>query len=303
MHLSSTRSLWVFLAVTAVLSGGFVGTAMILGKKANFLIGFYMLTPAIAALITRGFFYEGRFRDAHLRLGKIRDYFAFWAVGIGITLVSLGMFTVLGSVTWDFTGQSFLQRMAEQLQLESADDLQETLPDGMTPEIMLWLFFAGGLTTFNLLPGLIFGWGEEFGWRGFLFPALYRIRPWLAFVAGGAIWYVWHLPLGFIQPDPPTFSALESVLNHLALLVASMAAFFFFAYVYVKSRSIWVVSLAHVTQNNAASSFSYFLEVESQFLANLGLALTIVLVAAGLWITGEWREIPRYFSAPLNRAD
>lgn len=47
------------------------------------------------------------------------------------------------------------------------------------PQMMLLLYFIGGLTVFNILPGVITGFGEEFGWRGLMFPLMYRIRPWL----------------------------------------------------------------------------------------------------------------------------
>jgi hypothetical protein len=35
---------------------------------------------------------------------------------------------------------------------------------------MLMIYFVGGLTIFNLVPGIITGFGEEFGHRGFMFP-------------------------------------------------------------------------------------------------------------------------------------
>jgi membrane protease YdiL (CAAX protease family) len=39
------------------------------------------------------------------------------------------------------------------------------------------------------------------GWRGLLLPRLYAIRPWVAFVIGGLIWYAWHLPLNLVIPQ------------------------------------------------------------------------------------------------------
>ncbi|MDH7514338.1 MAG: hypothetical protein QHI48_00480 [Bacteroidota bacterium] len=54
---------------------------------------------------------------------------------------------------------------------------------------MLIVFFIGGLTVFHILPGLLNGFGEEFGHRGFVFPLLYWEKPWAVFVVGGLIWY------------------------------------------------------------------------------------------------------------------
>ena len=48
----------------------------------------------------------------------------------------------------------------------------------------------GGLTVFNILPGVVAGFGEEFGHRGFMFPQLYAIKPWIGLIIGGLIWYL-----------------------------------------------------------------------------------------------------------------
>jgi len=50
--------------------------------------------------------------------------------------------------------------------------------------------------------------------------------------------------------------------------------------VYVKSGSIFVTSLAHIALNNASASLSYFVIIQNQLLANLGLTLTMLLVIA-----------------------
>ena len=86
-----------------------------------YLAQFYMLTPAITAIITRLFFYKPKFTDANLRFGKLSDYFKFWIVSICITALSYVFFTLLGGITWDFTGQVFLNRLAEQFAAAGQD--------------------------------------------------------------------------------------------------------------------------------------------------------------------------------------
>src|SRR5690606_15028948 len=131
----------------------------------------YMLTPAIAALITRLFFYEKKFQDANLRLGKLGDYGRFWLISLGITALSYVFFTLLGAVRWDLTGNEFLRRLSEQF-ASVGQDMEASLPPGFTPQMMLLIYSIGGLTVFNVFPGIIAGFGEEFGHRGFMFPAL-----------------------------------------------------------------------------------------------------------------------------------
>ncbi len=155
--------------------------------------------------------------------------------------------------------------------------------------MMLWLFFFGGLTVFNILPGLITGFGEEFGHRGFMFPLLYRSNPWVGLIGGGFVWYAWHLPLGLVAPTGADLSFSEIIANHLVLAIGSICTFTYLAYVYVKSRSIFVTAIAHITLNNAAAAFSYFVTVENQLSANIGITLTMLLVVTFLYQRGQLR--------------
>ena len=169
----------------------------------------------------------------------------------------------------------------------SGQNIEDTLPPGFTPRMMLWLFFIGGLTVFNIFPGLITGFGEEFGHRGFMFPLLYKIKPWVGFLVGGLLWYGWHLPLVLVAPSAIEYSTAQMLLNHLILAVGSVCTFTYLAYVYVKSRNVFVTALAHITLNNAAASFSYFVTIQNQLLANFGLTLTMLIVIAILYFRRE----------------
>jgi membrane protease YdiL (CAAX protease family) len=92
---------------------------------------------------------------------------------------------------------------------------------------MLVIYTIGGLTVFNIFPGFITGFGEEFGHRGFMFSTLYRIKPWVGLIIGGLIWYVWHLPLGLVLPQSIEPLTWQVVLNYLILAVGSVCTFIF----------------------------------------------------------------------------
>ena len=280
------RALAIYFALLFVLCSGIIVGAKLLGKQGMYLAQVYMLTPAMAAVVTRLFFYPPRFKDANLRLGGIKHYVRFWLASIAITALSFGLFTLLRGITWDFTGQVFLKKLTEQF-AATGQDINETLPKGLTPRTMLVLYFFGGLTVFNVIPGVVTGFGEEFGHRGFMFPLLYRIRPWVGIVIGGLIWYAWHLPLTLVLPHTTEYPRWQSLLNSIILAIGSVCTFTYLAYVYVKSRSVWVTSVAHIAMNNSAASFSYFVVVRNQMLANLGLTLTMVLVVALLFYRKE----------------
>lgn len=287
------KSLAIYLLVLAVLCATVVLGAKMLGQQGNYLAGVYMLTPAIAAIITRLLFYEPHFKDANLRLGRISDYIKFWLFSLGITALSYGLYTLLGAVSWDFSGNVFLQRLDQQF-AALGQSMQDSLPPGLTPQMMLLIYFVGGLTVFNIFPGIISGFGEEFGHRGFMFPLLYRINPWVGLAGGGLIWYAWHWPLVLIVPQATTFPLWQTALNWVILGVGSVCTFIYLAYVYVKSENILVASVAHIVMNNASQSFSYLAVIQNQLLANLGLALAMVIVVAVLYATRELDVFGRY---------
>ena len=288
-------SLVIYLIILVVLCTVFIVGAKMLGQEGAYLAQGYMLTPAIAAFIVRLFFYKTGFTDANLRFGRIKDYLKFWLLSISITALSYALFTALGSITLDFTGQVFLERLAQQF-AAAGQDINTTLPPGFTPQTMLMIYFVGGLTIFNIIPGIITGFGEEFGHRGFMFPLLYQIKPWVGLLIGGLMWYAWHLPSSLLVPQTDQNPLRQTPLNASILAIGSVCTFTYLAYVYVKSKSVWVASVAHIALNNSAMSFSYFTILQNQVLANLGLALTMMIVVSILYGTKELSIFTEYFA-------
>jgi membrane protease YdiL (CAAX protease family) len=272
-----------------------------LGRQGAYLAQLYMLTPAVAALITRLFFYGPRFSDAGLIFGRLADYFMYWLLSLAIVALYYVSYTLLGAITWDFSGTVFLTRLAEQF-AAAGQDINASLPAGFTPQTMLLLYFIGGLTIFNIVPGLITGFGEEFGHRGLMFPLLYRVRPWVGFVIGGLIWFAWHWPLMLIVPQAASVpAAWETALNFLVLAIGSICTFIYLAYVYVRSGSIFVTSLAHIALNNASMALSYFVVIRNQLLATVGTVLVMVLIVALLYARGEFGVFRAHFVEPAAR--
>ncbi len=81
----------------------------------------------------------------------------------------------------------------------------------------------------------------------------------------------------------------------MVLAVGSLCTFNYLAYIYVESRSVWVTALAHIALNNSAASLSYFALIQDQLLANIGLALTMIIVVAVLCFTKELGVYQEYF--------
>lgn len=288
------KSLVIYFVILVVLCAGFIVGAKMMGEQGMVLAQGYMMTPALATIITRLFSYEKKFKDANLRFGRLGDYGRFWLVSLGITALSYLFFMLFGAIRLDLSGQEFLRRLSEQF-AAAGQDMAASLPPGFTPQTMLLVYFIGGLTVFNILPGLITGFGEEFGHRGFMFPALYRIKPWVGILVGGLIWYAWHWPVMLIVPQTAMLSTGEMILNFIVLGIGSVCTFIYLAYVYVRTRSVWVAAFAHIVMNNSAAAFSYFVVVQNQLLANLGLMVAMVIVAVVLYRRHVFGIFEEYF--------
>jgi hypothetical protein len=289
------KPLFFYFFILVLLCAGFITGARMLGQQGTYLAAGYMLTPAFAGLITRLFLYKPRFKDAGLHLGKFSNFVKFWLYSLAITALSLGAFTLISAIRWDFSGRVYLDLLARQF-AQTGQDMNASLPPGFTPQSMLWLFFLGGLTLFNVMPGLISGFGEEFGHRGFMFPLLYPKKPWLGLLVGGLLWYLWHLPLLLVIPAGASLPVWQTVVNTIGGIIGSICTHIYLCYVYAKSRSIFVPSIAHITLNNAARSFSYFFLLQNQFTANLAQSLIMVIVLAFLFYRKELNILVEFFA-------
>jgi len=294
MNSNQNKSLVIYFVILSALCFGFIFGAKALGQKGAFLAQGYMLTPAIAAILTRLFFYPLKFKDANLTVGKFRDYAKFWVISLGITMLSYVFFTAFGAITWDFSGEVFIARLTGQF-AAAGQNIHDNLPQGFTPKTMLMLFFIGGLTFLNILPGMITGFGEEFGHRGFMFPLLYKIRPWVGLFIGGLIWYAWHLPLALVIPKTVDYPLWQDICNFFILGIGGVCTFIYLSYVYVKSKSVFVTSISHIVMNNSAASFSYFAIIQNQVLANAALCLTMLIVVAILYYKKGFEKFGEYF--------
>lgn len=289
---ANKKALVIYFILLIFLCSAFIIGAKALGEKGMYLAQGYMLTPALAAIITRVFFYKHKFSDAKLSFGKFKDYIRFWIFSLSIAVLSYLIYYIIGAIKWDITGQTFLANLEEQFK-NAGQNINSSLPKGITPKTMMWLLMIGQLTVLNILPGIITGFGEEFGHRGFMFTLLKKHGLLLSLFVGGLIWFTWHLPLQFVIPKTDNFTTTQTVLNYFILGIGAISTFIYLAYVFEKSQSIWVVSFAHIVLNNASAAFSYLVIVQDRFLANIGLSITMVLVI--------FFEVGNYFLKQLNK--
>ncbi len=127
----------------------------------------------------------------------------------------------------------------------------------------LWLLRSLASPTFTpnlFLPGLLFGIPaglvEEVGWTGFAFPRMMvRRSPLMASILLGLLWSAWHLPvinyLGAVTPHgawwPEYFLAFALAMTAMRVLIG---------WLYVRTRSLLLVQMMHISSTGALVVFS-----------------------------------------------
>ena len=137
------------------------------------------------------------------------------------------------------------------------------------------------------LQSLLSATGEELGWRGFLVPELAKTRSFKATaLISGVIWAGWHFPL-IIGADynggtPPWYSVLC-----FAVMVVAMC--FPFAWLRLRSGSVWPAAILHASHNLFVQAFFDRVTVDTgptKWLTGefgAGLALAFIGLALIFW--------------------
>lgn len=226
--MQNKRNVYTFIIITFVLtfvlnfilykSGGYEAAL------ARTLLPLQMLIPALVAflLIWRE---KGKLRDYGLTFGGLRWYLLTYVLMVGFhaihVLVNLGL--GLGRI------------------VSLAEGLAHQMPgfEASTASIFLMIFIVAPLSN------IIFGLGEEFGWRGYLLNKLLPSGLTFTILVSGIIWGLWHAPvviMGHNFPEHPYLGVLI-----MTLTAIPMGAIF--TWLRLKSGSAVVVGFAHGTIN------------------------------------------------------
>lgn len=232
-----------------------------LGKNAgnagvqNLMLLLFSFSPAIGGVTTRLIFREG-FREVGLLprfSGRFFGYFV--CVFVPIVLGVLQAFAEALFVGTDFT-------------LKSGDW------SGQALEI---------LSAFSTVyMGTLFFFGEEMGWRGYLYEHLEKLSGQAgSVIIGGVIWGLWHAPavadgmnFGTDGPGMPYSGILL-----MCVLCVEMGAFL--TLVYQMTESVWAACLAHAVFDYVGSRLG-MLFLNEELYAGHGFGGGVVLMLCQL---------------------
>lgn len=265
-HAVAIRPVWAFLVGAFVLSWPFLirGSGWFDPRKdalkRYLFICVGMLMVALSAILTRALVERRGFGDVGWNLGRGRWYLAtllfcslLW---LGPPLAALS----LGKMDWN--------------------------RDLGREELVVVLLSLGGFS-------VLAGFGEEFGWRGYLLPRLLSERSLVrgALLLVGLVWGIWHcaLAVGLLLR-----AALDGTANWLSLIVpalarsaqmigASIALSFIFGAVWLRSRSIFLSSFLHGCWIGIRDATSHLVSYPPAFRL-----VTLIAVLAAWFIADRW---------------
>jgi membrane protease YdiL (CAAX protease family) len=140
------------------------------------------------------------------------------------------------------------------------------------------------------LLGLLMGFGEEYGWRGFLQSELFKLGKRRGVLLLGVIWGIWHYPviwMGHNYPGQPLWGTL--MMTGFTILLG-----FVLSHVMLKTGSIWLVSFLHALNNQVLAYFAIsFYQVDNAVISfGIGIfgLLSMIPIVLLLLRDRVWRE-------------
>jgi len=152
---------------------------------------------------------------------------------------------------------------------------------GMSAPVLLIIATAQTILLGPFL-GLLVTFGEEYGWRGYLQPALTKMGHARGVALLGVIWGVWHLPIiwmGYNFPGHP-------VLGSLSMVLFTVGLGFMLGYAVLKAKGVWIAAFLHALFNQTLAYFvrMVYTPADTTFSFGIGLlgmipfALVVLLI-------------------------
>jgi membrane protease YdiL (CAAX protease family) len=295
---TTPRVQWSGIALFLVLTFGLSWAIWLglgaLGVSFTIRTAIGMFGPAAAAVLVRGPLRHEGFADAGLRLvgrGQPRGrwlYVAAYLVPPLVIAAGIGLSLALGYQHWTDPVVSM-----QRLLTDSLAQAHQQLPARVSlPQLARITLLAelGAAFTIGLAINMLFTFGEEFGWRGYLLPRLAPLGGAWASILTGIVWGLWHAPLivqsGYNFPGHPWLGIGGMVLFTVALGIV-------FAWLRFRSGSVWPSTLAHAAIN---AQYGFALLVlaparDSLLRPPVGLigVLPLAVLAVALLVTGNVR--------------
>jgi CAAX protease family protein len=202
-----------------------------LGAGAGLYVFGIMWCPALAGMATLKI-YKRDLSDLGWKWPEKKYAIQAWFIPLlyaSITYAIVWCFRLGG-----FPNQEFMDAIAARMGLRASPAIST----------IVYVLLAG---SFGMAKGLASSLGEEIGWRGFLVPELFKNIGFTGTaLISGVVWSCWHYPL-LIWADYNSGTPTWYGLTCFTVMVISIA--FVFAWMRLKSGSVWTAALLHTSHN------------------------------------------------------
>ena len=238
--------------------------------------GIIMIFPALIAIILRIATAEG-FKNSGLRFGKFKNY----RVMLVVILTFVGL---------SILANTLIYGRAPDWQLVNMGNQGLTLLGQATNPLFFWMFqfVVIGLIS-NLTFPIIMMFGEEYGWRPYLFQKLLPMGFWKANIITNIIWGLWHAPVIIMGYNYGSFTTV-------GVFMFVLVTFFLgtlFNYMYVRGNSVILSCVGHGWFNGLVPSvilLTGFMGKETMVapLGLIGIAIMLVMFFVGIKLTNNY---------------
>lgn len=151
---------------------------------------------------------------------------------------------------------------------------------------VLYVLLTG---SFGLIGSLSRALGEEIGWRGFLVPELSKTTSFTGTaIFSGIVWACWHYP-GLIWGDYNGGTPSWYGLSCFTVMVVAIAVVF--AWIRLKSGSLWTGAILHASHNLYVQAIFTPLTADrgktAWFIDEFGAVLPVITIAFAIYF---WRR-------------
>ena len=179
-----------------------------------------------------------------------------------------------------FPNHDFMQRLVARMALRASPAVSTTV----------YVLLTG---SFGLAYSLATALGEEIGWRGFLVPELSKSMGFTATaLISGIVWALWHYPI-LIWADYNAGTPTWYGVSCFTVMVVAIA--FVFAWLRLRSGSLWTGAMLHASHNLYIQSVFTPLTRKTGktawFIDEFGAVLPAVAVAFAIYFWRRRREL------------
>lgn len=238
----------LFVIITFILSWSIVLIFTLSGMEwttvSSFIVTIpFMFTPMVSAIIVKKLIYKEAMNINFKKSFKPnRWFFIAWFLPPLITFAAMGISLLFPSVSYASGMEGFLETFRNVLSEDQLIEMKQQINLAPINPIIL-LLIQGMLAGITI--NAIAGFGEELGWREFLYKETKDIGFWKSSLLIGFIWGIWHAPIilkGHNYPDHPVEGVFMMIV--WCILLAPV-----FNFIREKSGSVIAASILHGTIN------------------------------------------------------